>query len=98
MINNKSLTITDISSSKINHKIENYFHFDPNLRFMKDNELFKFKVEDVSFEFINYDNEISNNNLNQSSTQYGKTQLKRVLYSINTINNKRPIIHKLNIL
>ena len=50
------------------------------------------------FEFINYNNEISNNNLNQSSTQYGKTQLKRVLYSINTINNKRPIIHKLNIL
>ena len=43
-------------------------------------------------------NEISNNNLNQSSIQYGKTQLKRVLYSINTINNKRPIIHKLNIL
>ena len=98
MIDNKSITISDKSSSKINHKIENYFHFDPNLRFMKDSALFKFKVEDVSFEFINCNNEISNNNLNQSSIQYGKTQLKRVLYSKNTINNKRAIIHKLNIL
>jgi len=98
MIDNKSLTISDISSSKFNHKIENYFHFDPKLRFMNDSELFKFTVKDVSFEFVNYKNEISNNNLNQSSMQYGKTQLKRVLYSKNTINNKRAIIHKLNIL
>ena len=98
IIDNKSLTISDMSSSKTNHKIENFFHFDPNLRFIKDSGFFKFNIEDVSFEFINYNNEISNNNLNQSSTQYGKTQLKRVLYSINTINNKKPIIHKLNIL
>ena len=98
MIDNKSLTISDISLSKINHEIKNYFHFDSNLQFINDSKLFKFNIENTLFEFINFSDEISNDNLNQYSKQYGKTQSQRVLNSINTINNKKPIIHKLNIL
>ncbi len=97
MIDRKSLAISDISLSKTNHKIENYFHFNPKLKFINDSGAFKFNIKDISFKFMNCNNEILNSRLNQFSKQYGKTQSKKVLNSVNTINNKRAIIHKINI-
>ena len=98
LVEDKSLAIIDNSNSKNDHKIENYFHFDSNLNFIKDSGAFKFSLNDTSMEFINHDNELSNNVLNVFSKQYGSTELKRVLNSKSIINDTNSIIHRMNIL
>ena len=98
LIDNKSLTIVDNSNSKIDHEIENYFHFDSNIQAMNNSKTFKFNLNDTMFEFTNHSNELLNNNLNQYSKQYGSIELKKVLSGKNIINNKNPIIHRLDIL
>jgi len=98
LIANKSLTIIDNSNSKTNHKIENYFHFDPNLQAMDNSESFRFSLNDTKIEFVNHSNELSSSNLNLYSEQYGTTQLKKVLNSKNIINKNNPIIHRINII
>ena len=98
LIDSKSLTIVDKSYSKINHKIENYFHFDNNLQFMNNPRFFKFSLNNTMIEFINHSNEISSTNLNICSKQYGTTELKKVLNSINIINSNSPITHRMNII
>ena len=98
LIANKSLTIIDNSNSKTDHKIENYFHFDPNLQFMNNSESFRFSLDNTKIEFVNHCNELSSNDLNVYSKQYGTTELKKVLNSKNIINNTNPIIHRINII
>ena len=98
LVDNKSLTIIDNSNSKIDHKIENYFHFDSNIQPMNNSKIFKFNFNDTKFEFTNHSNELFKNDLNQYSKQYGFIELKKVLCSKNIINNKNPVIHRLDIL
>ena len=98
LVEDKSLTIVDNSNSKNDHKIENYFHFDSNLKFIKDSGSFKFSLNGISMKFINHDNELSNNDLNICSKQYGSTELKRVLNSKSIINDANPIIHRISII
>ena len=98
LINDKSLTIIDNSKSKHNHEIENYFHFDNSLRFINHPKSFKFILNDSVFEFINHSNELSNSDLNLYSKQYGVTESKKVLNSINIINSNNPVTHRLNII
>ena len=98
LIANKSLTIIDNSNSKTNHKIENYFHFDPNLQSIDNSESFRFSLNNTKIEFVNHSNELSNSDLNLYSEQYGTTQLKKVLNSKNIINKNNPIIHRINII
>ncbi len=98
LIDSKSLTIVDKSYSKINHKIENYFHFDNNLQFMNNPRFFKFNLNNSTLEFTNYSNELSNSILNLYSKQYGITELKKVLKSTNIINSSNLITHRLRIL
>ena len=81
----------------LDHKIENFFHFDNNLRFLNNPRFFKFNVNDSMIEFVNHGDELLNSSLNIYSKKYGHTQRKKVLNSINIINSSNPIIHKLNI-
>ena len=97
IIDDKSLIIIDNSKSVLDHKIENFFHFDNNLRFLNNPRYFKFNVNDSMIEFVNYGDELLNSSLNIYSKKYGHTQRKKVLNSINIINSSNPIIHKLNI-
>jgi hypothetical protein len=98
VITEKSLAIVDNSNSKNDHQISNYFHFDNNLQFMNNPRFFKFSLNNTMIEFINYSHEISNSNLNICSKQYGTTELKKVLNSINIININNPITHRMNII
>ena len=98
LVEDKSLTIVDNSNSKNDHKIENYFHFDSNLQFIKNSGSFRFSLNDTSMEFMNHNNQLSNNHLNIGSKQYGSTELKKVLNSKNIINDNNPIIHRINII
>ena len=98
LVEDKSLTVIDNSNSKNDHKIENYFHFDSNLQFIKNSGSFRFSLNDTSMEFMNHNNQLSNNHLNIGSKQYGSTELKKVLNSKNIINDNNPIIHRINII
>lgn len=98
LITSKSLAVIDNSNSLIDHKIENYFHLDSNLQFMDNLESCRFSLDDTRIEFINHSNELSGNDLNIYSKQYGTTELKKVLNSKNVINNANPVIHRINII
>jgi len=98
VITEKSLAIVDNSNSKNDHQISNYFHFDNNLQFMNNPRFFKFSLNNTMIEFINHSNEISSTNLNICSKQYGTTELKKVLNSINVINSNSPVTHRMNII
>ena len=98
LVEDKSLTVIDNSNSKNDHKIENYFHFDSNLQFIKNSGSFRFSLNDTSMEFMNHNNQLSNNHLNIGSKQYGSTELKKVLNSKNIINDNNPVIHRINII
>ncbi len=98
LIDNESLTIIDNSNSEVNHRIENYFHFDNNLNFLDDPNYFKFNLNNSTIEFMNHTKELKDSKLNIYSKQYGITEKKKVLSSTNIINSSTPVIHRLNII
>jgi len=98
IITNTKFIVSDNSFSNQNHSIENFFHFDKNIKLDAASNTAILNLKNNSLIFSKFDNYLkSNNNLSLMSTKYGEIQNKPVLHSINKISSEMEVMHSLEI-
>ena len=98
IITNTKFIVSDNSFSNQDHNIENFFHFDKNIKLDATSNTAILNLKNNTLIFSKFDNYLkSNNNLSLMSTKYGEIQNKPVLHSVNKISSEMKVIHSLEI-